>query len=289
MRAHLVSGIASAAAMAVLSSGLAAQTARQSGGAQTNTQPPSQNSARPPAQGASGAIASIPANSRTQSLPFDHHDLSGFWQIQCRAGCTMSNQPAMTAWGKAQFDAAKPGIGPRAQPLGNDPMMVCDPLGVPRILLYPATPVEMVQTPDATYQFFDWFHTFRKIWTDKRELPKDPDPSWFGYSVGRWDGDTFIVDSIGFNDRTWLDQLGNPHSDEMKLQERWRRADHDTLELSMTLTDPKAYTKPWVSDSKVYKLTPGTKFLESFCVPSDEAAYKEEMRDPAGDPKAPNK
>jgi len=289
MRIHLVSAIVFSVAVLAFSSGLVAQTARQSAEAQTNAQPQTTRAVRTPAQGADGAIVRIGADSRTKDLPFDHHDFSGFWQIQCRAGCTMSNQPAMTAWGKAQFDAAKPGIGPRAQPLGNDPMMICDPLGIPRILLYPATPVEIVQTPDGMYQFFDWFHTFRKIWIDGRALPKNPDPRWFGYSTGRWDGDTFVVDSIGFNDRTWLDQLGNPHSDEMQLQERWHRVDHDTLELSMTLTDPKTYTKPWVSDTKIYKLTPGAKFLESFCVPSDEAAYKEEMRDLAGNPNAPNK
>jgi hypothetical protein len=279
MRICLASVISSLVAVLAFSSGLVAQAAP----------PQTALATQAPAQGADGAIANIGTDSRTKDLPFDHHDLSGFWQIQCRAGCTMSNQPAMTAWGKAQFDAAKPGIGPRAQPLGNDPMMICDPLGIPRILLYPATPVEIVQTPDSMYQIFDWFHTFRKISTDGKEPPKNSDPRWFGYSTGRWDGDTFVVDSIGFNDRTWLDQLGNPHSDEMKLQERWRRVDHDTLELSMTVTDPKAYTKPWVSDTKIYKLATSSKFLESFCVPSDEAAYKEEMRDLAGDPNAPNK
>lgn len=279
MRIYLASAIICLVAVLAFSTGSVAQAAP----AQTA------RATQAPAQGADGAIVKIGPDSRTKDLPFDHHDLSGFWQIQCRAGCTMSNQPAMTAWGKAQFDAAKPGIGPRAQPLGNDPMMICDPLGIPRILLYPATPVEIVQTPDSMYQIFDWFHTFRKISTDGKELPKNSDPRWFGYSTGRWDGDTFVVDSSGFNDRTWLDQLGNPHSDEMKLQERWHRVDHDTLELSMTLTDPKAYTKPWVSDTKIYKLAASTKFLESFCVPSDEAAYKEDMRDLAGDPNAPNK
>jgi hypothetical protein len=222
--------------------------------------------------------------------PFDPHDLSGVWQIRCGAGCTLSSSggrqpnvtPPMTPWGQAKFDAAKPGIGPRQQPLGNDPMMICDPLGVPRILLYPATPVEVVQIPGRVVEFFEWYHTWREIWTDGRELPKDPDPAWFGYSVGKWDGGTFIIDSAGFNDRTWLDQLGDPHSDAMRLQERYRRVDHDTLELNMTLTDPKAYTKPWVSETKISKLVPRTQFWEaSFCAPSDEEQYKEEMRDPA--------
>lgn len=240
-----------------------------------------------PAQ-AQGAMVRGEDNSATKNLPYDPHDLTGTWQIRCRAGCTLSNDPPpMTAWGQARFDAAKPGLGPRGQPLGNDPMMICDPLGIPRMLMYPATPIEIVQTPVSLFQFFDWFHTFRKIWTDGRALPTDdPDPRWFGYSIGKWEGNTFVVDSLGFDDRTWLDQLGYPHSDEMSLQERYQRVDHDTLQLTMTLTDPKAYTKPWVSDTKVSKLTKPVKFLESFCVPSDEEKYREEMRVPAVGPGA---
>lgn len=244
------------------------------------TQSQSSHSARTPDQ---GIIVPNADNASTKNLPYDPHDLTGTWQIRCRAGCMLSKDPPpMTAWGQARFDAAKPGLGPRGQPLGNDPMMICDPLGIPRILIYPATPIEFVQTPVSLFQFFDWFHTFRKIWTDGRPLPTDdPDPRWFGYSVGKWKGDTFVVDSMGFNDRTWLDQLGYPHSDEMTLQERYRRVDHDTLQLTMTLTDPKAYMKSWVSDTKIFKLTKPAKFLESFCVPSDEEKYKEEMRVPA--------
>ena len=83
---------------------------------------------------------------------------------------------------------------------------------------------------------------------------------------------------IGFNDRTWLDFFGAPHSDAMHLEERYHRVDHDTIELTMTIDDPKTYTKPWVSDTKTLKLTPPEKFGEDFCVPSDEEKYKELMR-----------
>src|SRR5439155_23046960 len=86
-------------------------------------------------------------------------------------------------------------------------------------------------------------------------LPKDADElKWLGYSVGKWDGDTFVVDSTGFDERTWLDHFGNPRSDQMILQERYHRVDRDTLELTMTLTDPKVYTKPWVSEKKTFRL-----------------------------------
>lgn len=226
-----------------------------------------------------------PAAGSRSSQPFDPHDLSGVWFLHGSAAFTLSNDPPpMTPWAKARYDANKPGIGPRQQPLGNDPMMVCDPVGYPRVLFYNAYPVEFVQTHDRIVQFFDYFYTHRTIWTDGRELPKDPDPSWYGWAVGKWEGDTLMVDSIGFNDRSWLDADGHPHSDEMKLQERYRRVDHDTIEATLTLIDSKAYTKPWVSETKTLKLDPKMQIREDVCVPSDEAKYKEEMRQPAATP-----
>src|SRR5688572_4433069 len=179
------------------------------------------------------------------SVPHDPKDLNGVWARQSRI-LTMSNEtPPMTAWGKTKFDAAKPVYGPRAVPggLGIDPVMTCDPLGMPRNLFLEVSiyPMEMLQTPKRVLQFFEWAHLWREIWTDGRPLPKDPDPRWMGYSVGRWEGDTFVVNSLGFDERTWLDHFGNPISDQAKFEERYRRIDRDTLELTMTLDDPKAY------------------------------------------------
>ena len=134
--------------------------------------------------------------------------------------------------------------------------MICDPIGFPRILFYNAYPLEIAQLPDRMIQFFDLFYTHRTIWTDGRELPKDPDPRWYGYSVGKWDGDTFVVDSSGFDERPWLDADGHPHSADMRIEERYKRVDHDTIEVNMILTDPKAYTKPWVSETKTLKWSP---------------------------------
>ncbi len=114
-----------------------------------------------------------------------------------------------------------------------------------------------------------------------RSLPVDPEPTRLGYSVGKWDGDTFVVDSVGFIDSTWLDHFGNPHSDEMRLQERYRRVDQNNLEMTLTLTDPKIYTKPWISDKKTFRLEPKTEVVEIFCVPSEEEAFNKRMRDPA--------
>src|SRR6267142_2426735 len=104
--------------------------------------------------------------------------------------------------------------------------------------------------------------------------------AWYGSSVGKWEGDTLVVESTGFDDRTWLDQSGNPYSDEMRLEERWRRVG-DTLELTLTLTDPKTYTKPWVSEKKVFRLQPKEEIREEICVPSVEAEFNRRTRDPA--------
>jgi hypothetical protein len=225
---------------------------------------------------------------------FDPKDLSGIWRAavsgnrrnieEFAPGQALSIEPpAMTASGKAQFEANKPGYGPRAVPpaLGNDPTGVCDPLGYPRIMFF-GRPFEMFHVKNRVLQLFEWNRVLREIWTDGQELPKDPDPKWLGVAVGKWEGDTFVVNSVGFDDRTWLDHFGNPHSDEMRLEERYRRTAFDTLELTMTLTDPKTYTKPWVSDKLVFRLQPKDKIREEFCVPSEEAAFNQGVRNPAG-------
>jgi hypothetical protein len=220
------------------------------------------------------------------SPPADPHDLSGVWRRR-GGNLTMSNDvPPMTPEGQAKFNATKPGYGPRSVPpaVGNDPMGTCDPLGLTRLIFFEVAgrPMEMIQIPGRVIQFFEWGHVWREIWTDGRELPKDPEPRWLGYSVGKWDGDTFVVDTIGFDDKTWLDHFGNPHSDQMRFQERYRRLNRDTMELSMTLTDPKIYTKPWVSETKTLQWQPKTEIDEVFCVPSEEQAFNKRMRDPAG-------
>jgi hypothetical protein len=222
------------------------------------------------------------AASPTAKLPFDPHDFSGIWVEHGGAFNSLSTKPpAMTPWGKERYDAAKPGIGPRAQPLGNDPIMTCEPIGYPRVAFYNSYPMEFVQAKDRLVEFFDFFYTHRTIYLDGRKLPDDPEPTWYGYSVGHWDGNALVVETNGFNDQSWLDNDGHPHSDQMRLEERFQRVDHDTIESTMTLTDPKAYAAPWVSDKKTWKLTPNSKMREDLCAPSDEDAYRKDMREPA--------
>ena len=190
--------------------------------------------------------------------------------------------PPMTPWAQERFDAAKPGYGPRAVPISNDPILHCNPVGIPRALFYPQ-PFEIVQTSDRIFMFFERDHLYRPIWLNRRDHPKDLDPMWVGDSVGWWDGNTFVVDTVGFNDKSWLDFYGYPHSEEMHLVERYQRTDQTTLKLNFTVEDPKAYTKPWVSDTKIYKLLPKDKAVvdELFCVPEEEDSFSNRIRKPA--------
>jgi hypothetical protein len=248
--------------------------------------------AKPPGtiNGRSGERVQTKAQTPT-SQPFDPHDLSGVWVLQRQKIFTLStDKPPMTAWGQAKFNETKPGYGPRAIPpaFGNDPIGNCDPSGYPRIMFDPVRPMEIIQLPNRLLQHFQYHEVWRTIWTDGRAAPKDLVlPLWNGYSIGRWEGSTFVVESTDFDDRSWLDHFGDPHSDEMHLQERFRRADHDTLELTMTLTDPKTYTGPWVSELKTWKLAPKLELEQEICVPSEEQSFNRRQRDVAGGKTSP--
>ena len=234
------------------------------------------------AQGGQGG-----APSATVAPTFDPRDLSGFWLGRNRALALSDQPPPRTPWGEAKFNSYKPSYGPRAIPpaLGNDPVGNCDPLGIPRLLVFENNPwdVEFIQAGDRMLQLFDRPYVHRIIWTDGRQPPEDLEPRWMGYAVGKWEGDTFVVTSTGFDERTWLDHFGNPHSDEMRLEERYRRVKHDTIEFVITLTDPKTYAKPWISDTKVLTRQDIKEFPdELICVPSEEQAFNRRLRDPAG-------
>ena len=111
---------------------------------------------------------------------------------------------------------------------------------------------------------YEYQNTFRQIFTDGRPLPKDPNPSWMGYSVGRWEGDTLVVESSGFNGKAWLSGRGNPTTDALHLTERIRRRDLGHMDIELTIDDPKAYTKPWKAELHP-ELVPDTELLEFVC------------------------
>lgn len=126
------------------------------------------------------------------------------------------------------------------------------------------TPTKIVQTPAVTIILFEAYNHYRQILTDGRPLPVDPQPAWLGYSVGRWEGDTFVVQSNGLNSVTWLDDGGHPHTDAMRLTERFRRRDFGHLEIEMTIDDPEYYERPWtVTVQKA--LMPDTEMIEFMC------------------------
>jgi len=271
--------------------------------------------------GRGGIMAHNPAN---DNKPFDKHDLNGYWSRNGSPGgyggggtCRdcgdrgfNNDVPPFTPFGQKMFDANKPSYGRnlgspeaaahpeeaigrrRAVPPANgtDPYQSCNPEGIPRALIYP-DPIEFIQLKDRVQQHFEWGYQLRTIWTDGRAPLKDPDlPRWWGYATGKWDGDTFVVDTYGFDDRTWVDHFGYPHSTDMHLQERYRRTYYDTLELSMTIDDPKVYTKPWVSQLKKFRLIDAPKTLEGWrgliediCAPiEDVEEFNKRIRDPAG-------
>ena len=232
------------------------------------------------------------------NAPFDAHDFSGVWLTDHRGTNgfrTMTEEaatPPRTPWAQEVYlsrKTARPHEGKEAvEPaFGNDPIMQCNPKGLVRLFMY-TNPAEFVHTPagNRILMTFQSQGSTRTIWMDGRELPSYPEPRWNGYSVGRWEGDTLVVDTIGFDDRAWLDQYGNVYSTDMRLEERWRRVDRDTLEAVFRIDDPTSYTRPWVSTTKVWKRQ-AYELREEFCAPMDETYFNEVVRDPAGGVIAP--
>jgi hypothetical protein len=190
--------------------------------------------------------------------PDRHPDLSGLWRriSNYSLNIAVDLKPGETApWAEALSKQ-------RAGDIGKDYMSVlCLPLGPSYATL--ADIAKIIQTP-ALIVILHNDLTYRQIFMDGRPLEKDPNPSWMGYSVGRWDGDTLVVESTGYNDRTWLDPLGHPHTEALRTTERYRRIDFGRMELLFTLDDPKAYTKPWTIKIDM-TLAPDTEMLEYVC------------------------
>ena len=177
----------------------------------------------------------------------------------------------------AKLKSERPETGPNATFDTDDPRIVyCDPIGIPRIYVVPNL-FKFVQTPDYVYMQFEYGTLGRQI-AMNREHPKDPDPTWWGDSIGRYQGDTLVIDTVGFNDKTWLDHVGRPHSDELHLIERFRRIDHDTLQLDLTIDDPKAYTRTWYG-RKIFKRSQRD-FVEHSCSMSENEHFRQNVIDP---------
>jgi hypothetical protein len=145
----------------------------------------------------------------------------------------------------------------------DDPVGHCMLAGVPQMNAVPY-PYKILNAPGMVVILYEALRTYRQIFLDGRPLPKDANPQWMGYSTGHWDGDTLVVESGGFNDKSWLDSGGRPHSDALHVTERFHRRDFGHIELQTTIDDPKAYTKPWTVSYEL-RLMPDTDLLEYVC------------------------
>ncbi len=205
-------------------------------------------------------------------------DLSGLWirlrdpshsSINLDFGKAIS---PMTPWGEARFKEAN-SVYRSSSPstVLSDPIFSCYPPGIPRIYLL-NFPVQIVQIPGQVIMLFEFDHFVRRIYTDGRPHDQDAGPLWMGDSIGKWEGDTLVADTVSFNDKTTLDREGYPHSDAMHLVERIRRIDQNNLVIDLTVDDPKAYTKPW-SATLNFQLRPDWKIMEHVC--EDNASFLE--------------
>jgi hypothetical protein len=214
------------------------------------------------------------------SAPAPVHDLSGVWNMHALPaqrrylGATYTaDPPAMTAWGTDKYNANKPSNGPRTHSLKetDDPVLRdCLPPGTPRIYLQPF-PFQIVQTPKEIIMIFEYDHTVRQIFTDGRPHPGDITPTYMGNSIGKWEGDTLVVDTVGFNEKTWLDRDGHSHSDQLHIVERFHRVDRDNMTVDIDIQDPKALAKPWDTQLN-FQLKPDWDLEELAC--TDNASFE---------------
>jgi len=241
------------------------------------------------------STGTVPAKPRKTGGPAPRHDISGTWDpgevgIQIFGAAAMpadgKHEPPYTPAGREALNRNKPNGGNSSftPAENNDPAFMCDPQGIPREDLYEERTTQIAQTPLKIQMLYTFNRIWRVIWLDGRELPKDPEPRWFGYSVGKWvDDTTLVVETTGLDERTWIDRAGRPHSSDLRVEERFHRVDHDHLELSVTINDPQFYTKPWVAMDKMrFELQPDDFDVREFsCAPSEFQDYNKSVGDPA--------
>jgi hypothetical protein len=254
------------------------------------------------------------ATARDQkTAPAPRHDISGTWEpangpsdgIQANGVKAMPNdgkpehQLPFTPYGLQTYkshhalegaDAVLPGFY-------NDPRDKCEPLGFPRMNFYNLRETQILQNEYKIVMLYQYGTAWRVIWTDGRELPKMVDggvlvgkevkePRYYGYSVGKWvDDTTLVVQTTGMmgEDRVWLDTSGRPISDQLRVEERFHRVDNDHLEWTVTIDDPKMYTKPWVAMNKFpMKLEdPHRDVMEQYCSPIEMERYNKLFANPS--------
>jgi hypothetical protein len=228
------------------------------------------------------------------SAPAPKRDISGTWepaqgwrngvQAQGAYNYPMDGKHPLpyTPEGEKAWKEHKYGDGFGSYPLAqvNDPFKMCDPIGFPRIDLHDLRAIQIDQMPKKTMIVYENDQVWRSIWTDGRDFPKITEPRWYGYSIGKWADDyTFVVETTGLDERTWIDNAGRPHTKDLRVEEQFHRVNRDLLELTVTITDPKYYTKPWNALDKYPMRLQQDSFdiREMVCSESEAEAYNKEI------------
>jgi hypothetical protein len=222
--------------------------------------------------------------------PAPKQDFTGSWAGPVAVD-RQGEAPSLTSLGQKLMSANKPEPQFHIAGTNDSYARMCDPLGFPRNMVFELRGIAFATMPDRIVVLNQYQRAWREIWMDGRELPKNvggtakdaPDPRYYGYSVGHWEGDsTLIVETTGLDDKTWLTRMGYPHSIDAHVQERFVRPDHNDLQLTITVDDPKIYTKPFVLGVVNFKWVPDQQLAEQLCIPSEMLQYLNLIGDPGG-------
>ncbi len=227
----------------------------------------------PPEAGPRNADGRINMSAPAPRLADGKPDFSGVWNAPTgylrNLSKDIKDDVPFQPWAKTLYDERAAGVHWREEPDAN-----CLPQGVPKVLLAPA-PWRMVQTPQRIFFVHEAFNLWWQVFMDGREYVSSEDvtPTWHGHSTGKWDGDTLVVDSRGFNGKVWLDQLGKPSTEALHVTTRFRRKDFGHMDIQMTIDDPKAYTRPWTVTVEV-SLMPNSELMEFICLENERDVVK---------------
>ena len=268
------------------------------------------------AQNAQTKTSRAAKDQKATAGPAPVHDISGTWApangpqdgVQANGVKAMPNdgkpehQLPFTPYGLEVYKShhALEGADAVLPQFYNDPRDKCEPLGFPRANFYNLRETQILQDKYKVAILYEYAETWRVVWTDGRELPKPVDggvlvgkevkePRFYGYSVGKWaDDSTLVVQTVGMmpEDRVWLDTSGRPISDALRVEERYHRVNHDRLELTVTIDDPKMYTKPWIAMDKFPMVLEDAHkdVMEMYCSPSEMEKYNKLFAEPSSAP-----
>jgi len=232
--------------------------------------------------------------------PAPKRDLTGTWAGESsgagvRAVVRPESPPPLTPLGKQLFDRNIPEGSDVLVAETNDPhVRYCDPFGFPRNMNDQIRSMTIAALPTRTFVLLKFMNVWREIWTDGRALPTNfrrgpdaHDPTYNGYSVGRWEDDyTFVVQTSGLDPATWATETGYPHSVDARVTERFHRTSKNDMSITTTMDDPALYTRTVAMGEVHFRWIPSQTFFDFTCVPSSVQRYLKEMADPSGDPSA---